>query len=117
MVLAMLVSDIFAPSIAGFIAPTIDIALSFDRESVPLECISREPISDAIDAIDDSDMVAMDDESDLAELRTAAMLKPTPPPISNNTAATFFQLIFIFLTLYSDFGFCFAAHKCPRDTS
>ncbi len=75
--------------------------------SAQLEHISQELNPDTID---DSDIVAADEESDLAELRIAAMLTPTVPPITNKTAATFFKLIFIFVTLSSELICVLAAH-------
>lgn len=73
----------------------------------PLEHIWQELDPDTIDA---SDIVAAGEESDLAELRIAAILTPTAPPITSKTAATFFKLIFIFLALSSELICVPAAH-------
>lgn len=69
-------------------------------EKLPLEHISQELASGCMETMDESDMFATEDDLVLLALLMAATLAPTPPAIANNPKATFFKLIFIFVTLF-----------------
>jgi hypothetical protein len=119
-VFTILPSDIFPSAIDDMVLPAIDIGLSIVMlimselpEQLPVvhfvwslpEHISHVPLSDCIDTIDGSDIVATAAGRDLIAPESAATPTLTPPTTTNTATAIFFQLLFIFVTLYSHFDF------------
>ncbi len=122
MVFAMFPCDIFSSPIINFVGPLIDndwsmvlVMFIIDSlsaqlllvhpEALPFEHISQVLLSGDIEAMENSAMAAPEDGSVLEERLKAARLAPTPPPTTKKAIATFFQLIFICVPLYSEVGY------------
>jgi hypothetical protein len=99
--------DIFAVGVM-VIMDSLEVQLSIVHCAwSPSAHFSQECDSGCIDTMDESELVATPGEYSFAELRMAAMLNPTPPPIANTIIAIVFQLVFMFDTLFL-YGFAFA---------